>query len=519
MKLFTTSLAFSCALIVNPSFSAETKPTGSANETPKQTTENSSVSPSLATEQSVFAEKDPYLAYIEPSKTSVSTLADALAAAYVNNQDLLSARQDLMSKNEKIVEARSGYLPRLQSEIGITGSKSQMSGSGKDTSYSSPSRQNTSSRYGTITLSQNLFAGGSTAASVLSTDQQLRGLWADLLAKEQKTFFDVIRGYLDLINKTSRVDVYKSNLIAMKKSYDTAHEKHKIGEEPLTQVANAEAKLAEAEAKLRSAEAEVVGVRATLAAMIGVEPSNIKKPDAPSGLPQTLAQAISIGIDNNPNVIKAQFDFKASEADIQKINGKYLPSIDLKAQSQRNEQSQRSVYAAGPDQNGNPRQLPNTKYSNNSTNNQVTLSMSYELYSGGQYSSQKRAAHDAAIAKRIVIEAAKTNVAGGIKSAFEAWKASELNIQNYKKQVKSQEVALEATRQEVEVGSKVLLDYLNAQTTLVEAQLRLIDEEKNYFQSAYQMVQLLGGLHAKAMKLSVQYFDSQAHYDNIPLGF
>jgi outer membrane protein len=461
----------------------------------------------VSTDVAAVETKEPLAA----PKGPVSTLADALASAYVNNPGLLQKRQELMYKHETIAQKKADYLPSVTSEIGLKGNKSLTSGTAKAQSSSYTSSSRNSSRTGSITIEQNLFAGGSTMAAVLSADQTIRGLWADLLSNEQKTFSEVIKAYLDLISKTSRVDVLKANHAALKKAYETAFEKHSIGEEPLTQVAIAESKLAGAEAELRTEEANVIGAKATLAALIGTEVINIAKPDAPTNLPQTLETSISMATDNNPAVIKAQFDHKAAEADIDEVEGKYyLPRVDLKARSQRDESSARNLYAGG---------AGDVRYSNNVTDHSVGVYMSYNLYSGGKYSSKKRELHDTAVSKRIAIEAAKTEITGAVKSTFESYNAAKTNIDNYKKQVKAAEVALEATRQEMEVGTKVLLDVLNAQAELVKAQLGFIDAEKNLFQSAYQMVSLLGGLHAKAMKLTVNYFDPVAHYDNISVGF
>jgi outer membrane protein TolC len=209
-------------------------------------------------------------------------------------------------------------------------------------------------------------------------------------------------------------------------------------------------------------------------------------------------------------VIKAQYDFVASKAEIDKANGKLLPTVDLQASTNRDEASNKYV---------NPL-FPNVrKDSINTTNNVVKVEMKMDLYAGGRFSSKKRQAHEASVAKRLKIEAVKTELTGAVKSVYESYHAAKTNIENFKKQVKAAEVALEATRQEMDVGTKVLLDVLNAQKELVEAQLRLIDAEKNFFQFAFQMVSFLGGLHAKAMKLSVNYFDPATHFNRMPVGF
>ena len=127
--------------------------------------------------------------------------------------------------------------------------------------------------------------------------------------------------------------------------------------------------------------------------------------------------------------------------------------------------------------------------------------------------------HDTAVGKRIAIDNVKSDLVASVRKIWEALQAAHENIANFKKQVKAAEIALTATRQEMEVGTKILFDVLQTQAQLVEAQLSLIEAEKTYYQNAYQMVSLLGGLHAKALKLTVEYFDPEAHYDSVPVGY
>ena len=65
------------------------------------------------------------------------------------------------------------------------------------------------------------------------------------------------------------------------------------------------------------------------------------------------------------------------------------------------------------------------------------------------------------------------------------------------------------------VGSKILLDVLNAQKRLLDAQLSLIQVEQSVHLSAYQIMALTGTLTAKHMQLSVDSYDPELHYEKV----
>jgi TolC family type I secretion outer membrane protein len=356
------------------------------------------------------------------------TLLDALVGAYKNNPDLLATRQNVIAQHQQITQAKAGYLPQVTSEIGIKGTNATTSGSAKTMGVTGATDQQSSSRYGQVQAVQNLFAGGKTAATVLNVDKTIRSYWAQLLTKEQDTFTNVIKAYLDLIAKIATVDAYRGNCKALQKFYETSFEKQKIGEETITQVANAEAKLAKGEADLRGAEADLESAKAKYTSLTGLDYTNLEKPEPPKGLPETLDAALSLAIDNHPSVIDASYQHEAAKANIDKANGDFMPSVDLVGTSSRDEGSTRSKgysleYQRSYDQ----------RSSNYTTNNQLQLRVQYNLYNGGSYSSAKRQAHDTAVARRLNIENTKITLKANLTQAWQGYFAAKANIANYKK--------------------------------------------------------------------------------------
>lgn len=473
----------------------------------------------LATEEGVISAQPSEVIADEISTTEkikvvedAQTIDAAIIGAYKNNPDLEQRRHGVLAAHEQYVQATAGWRPQLHANANITGSKKVSSGTSKNQGTTIGSAGGTSNtRQGGLTLSQNLYQGGSTNASISKADQGVRSAWASLQSAEQGTLFNAVKAFLDLLSQYSVVELRKGSKAAYQKEYEAAVEKRNIGEETQTQVANAEAKLADAEANLRSAEAQLEGLKATYSQITGLQPAaQLKKPEPPAGLlPVDLQSAIQIAKDQHPDVVSAQFDHLAAQSETESIGGKLLPTVDLEASTTRNESRTRSSVTTSKDYHSNDMY----------TNNQVMLQIKVPLYEGGAIRSQKRQAHETAVQKRVAIENAKTQVVQAVIQAWQNYQAAKSNIENYQKQVKATEVSLEGTKQEMAVGSKILLDVLNAQAALLEAQLKLVQAEQAYILEAYRLMASVGLLSAKHLKLPVEYFNPEIHYQMTSVRF
>lgn len=434
------------------------------------------------------------------------TIDAAVIGAYKNNPELQQKRHEVLAAHEKYVQATAGWRPRLEANGSITGSKRISSGTTKEsTTTPGTSGSTANTRQGGLTLSQNIFQGGSTVADVSKADQSVRSAWAGLQSTEQGTLFSAVKAFLDLLSQYAQVDLYKASKVAYQKNYEAAVEKRNIGEETQTQVANAEAKLAEAEANLRTAEAKLEGLKATYSQITGLQPAaQLKKPEPPAGLlPADLQSAVQVAKDQHPSVIAAQFDHLVAQSETERIGGYLLPKVDVSASTTRNEA--RSRYEIGTT-------AQHARSNDMYTNNQVMLEVKIPLYEGGDIRSQKRQAHETAVQKRVAIEKAKTEAVQAVVQSWQDYQAAKTNIENYQKLVKATEVSLEGTKQEMAVGSKILLDVLNAQAALLEAQLKLVQAEQAYILESYRLMASVGLLNAKYLKLPVEYFSPELHY-------
>lgn len=82
-------------------------------------------------------------------------------------------------------------------------------------------------------------------------------------------------------------------------------------------------------------------------------------------------------------------------------------------------------------------------------------------------------------------------------------------------QIKANQIALEGVQREAIVGSRTTLDVLNAQQTLLQSQLLLVQNLAAVVNQSYTVASAVGRLTAKDLSLPVAYYDETAYYNAV----
>lgn len=442
--------------------------------------------------------------------TYIDTLEKALISAYLVNPEIREQRQLLRAADERVAQARAGWRPRVTGNASIGYEKQVFSGDNVKNARNIPTSSGLEgdriySRSVGVTLEQNIFNGGATVYATQSAEAAVKAARAALNDTEQKVLLAAIKAYLDLITKEAELEFLGSNENVLKKTLDATRDKFSVGEETRTSVAQAEGEHAASVARRQTAEAELEAIRATFIRVIGQAPGKLIMPPEPSMIPEKLDQAIEKSRLQNPVIAKAQFEEVSARREIDRVNSGLLPKLDLTGSSSatRNKEHQDPANRGA---------LEQVRLTNDTVDHKVTLNLSIPLYEQGFTRSQKREALDTAEQKRVAIETARRQIEEAVITAWEAYQTAGINITSYKTQVRAGEVAVEGTRQEMQVGSKILLDVLNELRKLIDAQLQLVQERQRYYYNGYVVRQLMGMLTAQALNLNVNLYDPEVHF-------
>ncbi len=82
-----------------------------------------------------------------------------------------------------------------------------------------------------------------------------------------------------------------------------------------------------------------------------------------------------------------------------------------------------------------------------------------------------------------------------------------------RQQVQAAQSAYEGIVVGLRAGERTTFDVLNTEQDLDSAQVALVEAERQYNETIFQLLSATGGLTARALKLPVTFYDPQIHYD------
>ncbi len=429
---------------------------------------------------------------------SAESLVDALSAAYQSNPDLQGQRAQQRATDEQVPQALSGWRPTVQAQ-GTYGAYRDRA------NLSTPAGQSITSHTrpltGSVTLSQNLFAGGRTVNATKQAEFAVEAGQNSLLSAEQTTLLNAVAAYMDVVRDQGVVELNKNNVEVLKRQLEATQDRFRVGELTRTDVAQSEARLSGAKTSLRQAEAQLTASRAAYGRVVGHAPAMLEKPIPAPNLPQSEEQARMAAEHNNPDLLAARASEASSRSAVLVAKGALLPSFDVQAQYQ---------YARDPSSSGlSSAQIHSTDESS------VVGVLTIPLYQGGSEYSQVRAAKEQASAALLQISSVQRQVDEAVQNAWEQLRAAQSNIISSQEQVRANEIALEGVKQEEQVGSQTILDVLNADQELLNARVTLVSAQRDEAVAEYNLLAATGQLTARQLQLPVKYYDPKVNAEDV----
>jgi outer membrane protein len=418
------------------------------------------------------------------------TLEEALAKAYATNPNLLAGQARLRATDEGVAQALSGWRPTLT----ITGSAGVQQ---QNSNASFPTEQHRQPRQGALQLNQPLYRGGRTTAGTEQAEDNVLAERGRLANTEQTLFFNVVTAYMNVVQAQSVLDLNRSNEQRLKRELDATNDRFNVGELTRTDVAQAEARLSGAVSDRIQAEGDLASARAVYQTQVGELPSSLANPPDPAGtLPANLNDTISTALANNPNVITADFVQQASHANIDVVRGALLPSLNLTGTLQHEDDTLSTA----------------DKWRDTAT---ALVQLNVPIYEGGVVWSQLRQAYETDRQNRQLLDQARRDARELATRSWDAWQTARSRVGSLRDQVQANQLALDGVRQEALLGSRTVLDVLNAEQELLNSQVALVRADHDAVIAAYQVRSAVGTLTAQGMSLPVTLYDPSQNYRQV----
>ena len=154
---------------------------------------------------------------------------------------------------------------------------------------------------------------------------------------------------------------------------------------------------------------------------------------------------------------------------------------------------------------------------NFSTQAQAGAQITIPLYQGGKPAAQERQAQSRESQALEQVVATERSVVQQVRAAYAAWQASNEIIASTQTAVAAAELSLEGTRAEQTVGTRQILDILNAEQELLQAQVQLVTARRNAYVAAFTLLAAMGRAEARDLGLEDQgpLYDPVVNYDRV----
>jgi outer membrane protein len=420
--------------------------------------------------------------------SSAETLQEALAKAYLSNPTLLSARAELRATDEGVPEAISGWRPTLTFDYDIGKSKTNSAGG----SNSSGGSQNRTPKTGSVSLDQNLFNGWRTQSGIESAEQSVLSQRAQLASTEQTIMLNAGTAYMDVIRDEAVLRLNQANERVLGRQLEATRDRFEVGEVTRTDVAQAESRLSRAKADRIESEGSLTISRAAYRSIIGDFPGTLKSAGALGNLPATKDEAMASAKAGNPDVVAALHTERAAKTAVKTAEGALYPTVNLQGELTRRDQ------ASSP--------------SSRSEEASITASVSVPLYQAGAVSARIRAAKQTWSQERRDLDAAIRSAVQEAAQSWERYATARAQVNAFSSEVRAAEIALEGVKQEAQVGSRTVLDVLDAEQELRDARVSLVRARRDVTVASFEVRRAVGTLVASKLALSVELYDPAKNY-------
>ncbi len=424
------------------------------------------------------------LALAPAGGSAAVTLPTALSKAYLENPNLVAARARLRAADEGVPIARAIRRPQVSA---TTGASVGLQESNRGSRSTSSFRQ-------AVGIEQPLYTGGEASARIGRAEAMVEAERARLEAVEQAVLLAAIEAFTAVLQAQRVLELALGNETRLGRQLEAVQRRYRFGELTQTDVAQAEARYARGIADREAAAGELEAAGAAYRKVIGDPPGTLVEPVMPADLPPDEQAALE-RVDDNPNVRAADFGVGVARREVDVALSALKPRLKLRGEASYVDE-------------------PSGRYDWQSDVS-IGAVLSIPLYQGGGEYGRIRQTRQLLTEERYTLESARRDVREDIQAAWQDLLTARARSQSLARQVESATLALEGVRQESLVGARTVLDVLDAEQELFDAEVAATAAARDGIVAAYRLKAGMGELTAMALDLDAVPYDPDAYYQEV----
>lgn len=387
------------------------------------------------------------------SSAGAESLLDVYDIARDRAPDLQAAQSSRNATRELVPQARSALLPQVTANGEIARARRDERDTGDPNRPPTGTRNFTNESFG-FDVRQPLFDAQALSAR-REASQQVDQAEAELEAVRQELRLRVAQAYFDVLAAEDTLRFAEAERAAIRRQLEEAEERFEVGLSDITALEEARARADLAEADVLTARNEVDNAHEALEEITGRSHQALytlgdefqaSRPD-----PADMTEWEMIAADSSPALIATREASEAARERIQTQRAERYPDAELFARHQWSDNTGSGAFG---------QEVGDT---------QVGVQVSVPLYLGGGIGARTQEAQHLFDQARDELEGQRRQTLREVRDAYRATLTSARRIQALEQAVRSAGRSLEATEAGLEVGTRTMVDLLNAQRELFGA--------------------------------------------------
>ncbi|AJF74962.1 membrane protein [Raoultella ornithinolytica] len=405
--------------------------------------------------------------------SQAENLMQVYQQARISNPDLRKSAADRDAAFEKINEARSPLLPQLGLGADYTYTNGYRDANGQDSNVTS----------GSLQLTQTLFDMSKWRA--LTLQEKAAGIQDVTYQTDQQTLIlNTATAYFNVLSAIDTLSYTEAQKQAIYRQLDQTTQRFNVGLVAITDVQNARSQYDSVLANEVTARNNLDNAVESLRQVTGnyyPQLSSLNVDGFKTNKPETVNALLKEAENRNLSLLQARLNQDLAREQIRQAQDGHMPTLDLNA----------STGVSNSRYSGSNNSTPD----NDAGQNKIGLSFSLPLYQGGMVNSQVKQAQYNFVGASEQLESSHRTVVQTVRSSFNNINASISSINAYKQAVVSAQSSLDAMEAGYSVGTRTIVDVLDATTTLYNAKQQLSSARYNYLINQLNIKSALGTLN------------------------
>lgn len=412
-----------------------------------------------------------------PGRAPSSTMASLAKTVIETNPDIEAQRQQVRITKARLATAEAGYFPTVEANGTVQRREIDVKNGGRgDSKYTSAN--------GAIEARLRFYDGNRTYNSVQIATAEMAAAEAGLDATISDTLLDLLTSAADVHLQRKVLEYSQQQSDAIGEQLRATSRKLEFGEATRTDEELAKARLATAQAGVLAATEELNVNGYEFRTVSGQSATTLPALPALAPVPDSLASAQKIALENAPRLRAARLNAEAGKAGVQFAAGALFPQVDAVGGYE---------YLAGGVANLFTGKLPDDR---SSLYGGVEVRVPIFVPRDHAEIGRARAVRDQRLSQTdIATRAAAEEVA----SYWTRWQSAKSTIVTATAAVAAIEQAAEGLKKEALGGNRTLTDVLDAQNELLTARVTLERANRNEFVARAGLLAAIGRLDGDAI--------------------